>query len=231
MVTPEELRGSRCSRGSRRSTSSGSAVSRPTSARPRRVRRARGRRAGALRRPRRPDRGGENRRTAIERVREREPGEIFGEVPITLGTVFPVGFRAAASLAGVRLEPHDYHALAAVRRRRERGRRARAAPDRRAARLQGLAADADADGRSWSATAGTPRAPSCGTSSTATRSRSGGSSRTCPTRPRSVGPLPAEGDCPAIGSWTARPWSGRSCAGWRSCSASHRAGSTPSTTR
>ncbi len=32
----------------------------------------------------------------IERpVGERHPGEVFGEVPITLGTVFPVGFRAA----------------------------------------------------------------------------------------------------------------------------------------
>ena len=35
----------------------------------------------------------------IERViGERRPGDVFGEVPITLGTVFPVGFRAA--------EPH-----------------------------------------------------------------------------------------------------------------------------
>ena len=32
----------------------------------------------------------------IERVvGERHPGDIFGEVPIVLGTVFPVGFRAA----------------------------------------------------------------------------------------------------------------------------------------
>ena len=32
----------------------------------------------------------------IERVvGERYPGDVFGEVPITLGTVFPVGFRAA----------------------------------------------------------------------------------------------------------------------------------------
>ena len=28
-------------------------------------------------------------------VGERHPGDIFGEVPIVLGTVFPVGFRAA----------------------------------------------------------------------------------------------------------------------------------------
>src|SRR5262245_17333322 len=28
-------------------------------------------------------------------VGERKPGDIFGEVPLALGTVFPVGFRAA----------------------------------------------------------------------------------------------------------------------------------------
>src|SRR5512132_2666462 len=51
----------------------------------------------------------------IERVvGERHPGEIFGEVPITLGTVFPVGFRAAEPTRVMRIEPHDYHALAAV---------------------------------------------------------------------------------------------------------------------
>jgi thioredoxin reductase (NADPH) len=51
----------------------------------------------------------------IERVvGERLPGEIFGEMPITLGTVFPVGFRAAERSRVMRLEPHDYHALAAV---------------------------------------------------------------------------------------------------------------------
>src|SRR4051794_12357162 len=51
----------------------------------------------------------------IERVLgERKPGEIFGEVPLTLGTVFPVGFRAAEKSRVVRIEPHDYHAVAAV---------------------------------------------------------------------------------------------------------------------
>ena len=43
----------------------------------------------------------------------RHVGEIFGEVPITLGTVFPVGFRAAGPTRVMRLEPHDYHLLAA----------------------------------------------------------------------------------------------------------------------
>ena len=51
----------------------------------------------------------------IERVvGERHPGDIFGEVPIALGTVFPVGFRAAENSRVMRVEPHDYHAVAAV---------------------------------------------------------------------------------------------------------------------
>jgi thioredoxin reductase (NADPH) len=51
----------------------------------------------------------------IERVvGERRPGDVFGEVPITLGTVFPVGFRAAEASRVMRLEPHDYHAVAAA---------------------------------------------------------------------------------------------------------------------
>src|SRR5438034_7057318 len=51
----------------------------------------------------------------IERVvGERRPGDIFGEVPITLGTVFPVGFRAAEKSRVMRVEPRDYHAVAAV---------------------------------------------------------------------------------------------------------------------
>ncbi len=51
----------------------------------------------------------------IERVvGERQPGDIFGEVPITLGTLFPVGFRAAERSRIMRVEPHDYHAVAAV---------------------------------------------------------------------------------------------------------------------
>ncbi len=51
----------------------------------------------------------------IERVvGERRPGEIFGEVPIALGTVFPVGFRAAETSRIMRLEAQDYHAVAAA---------------------------------------------------------------------------------------------------------------------
>ncbi|HEX6752623.1 MAG TPA: FAD-dependent oxidoreductase [Solirubrobacterales bacterium] len=51
----------------------------------------------------------------VERVvGERLPGDVFGEVPIVLGTVFPVGFRAAEPSRVMRIEPHDYHAVAAV---------------------------------------------------------------------------------------------------------------------
>jgi thioredoxin reductase (NADPH) len=44
----------------------------------------------------------------------RQVGDIFGEVPITLGTVFPVGFRATEDSRVMRIEPHDYHAVAAA---------------------------------------------------------------------------------------------------------------------
>jgi len=53
-------------------------------------------------------------------VGERNPGDVFGEVPLTLGTVFPVGFRAAEKSRVMRIEPRDYHALAAVASRRSR---------------------------------------------------------------------------------------------------------------
>ena len=51
----------------------------------------------------------------IERVvGERGVGELFGEVPIVLGTVFPVGFRAAERSRVMRIEPGDYHAVAST---------------------------------------------------------------------------------------------------------------------
>ena len=46
-------------------------------------------------------------------VGERLPGDVFGEVPIVLGTVFPVGFRAAVASRVLRIEPTAYHAIAA----------------------------------------------------------------------------------------------------------------------
>jgi thioredoxin reductase (NADPH) len=45
-------------------------------------------------------------------VGERLPGDIFGEVPIVLGTVFPVGFRAAERSRIMRVEAGEYHAVA-----------------------------------------------------------------------------------------------------------------------
>ncbi|HET9737302.1 MAG TPA: FAD-dependent oxidoreductase [Solirubrobacteraceae bacterium] len=55
------------------------------------------------------------RADGIERVvGRRQPGELFGEVPITLGTVFPVGFRAAVPSRVMRIEPRDYHAIASA---------------------------------------------------------------------------------------------------------------------
>jgi thioredoxin reductase (NADPH) len=51
----------------------------------------------------------------IERVvGERRPGDVFGEVPLVLGTAFPVGFRAAEASRVMRIEARDYHAVAAV---------------------------------------------------------------------------------------------------------------------
>lgn len=47
-------------------------------------------------------------------IGERHPGDVFGEVPIVLGTVFPVGFRAAEESRVMRIEAQDYHAVAAV---------------------------------------------------------------------------------------------------------------------
>ena len=51
----------------------------------------------------------------VERVvGERNPGDIFGEVPITLGTVFPVGFRAAEASRVMRIKPEDYYSVLAL---------------------------------------------------------------------------------------------------------------------
>jgi thioredoxin reductase (NADPH) len=51
----------------------------------------------------------------IERILgERHAGDVFGEVPIALGTSFPVNFRAAEASRVMRIEPRDYHAIAAL---------------------------------------------------------------------------------------------------------------------
>src|SRR5262249_30316544 len=44
----------------------------------------------------------------------RLPGAIFGEVPITLGTPFPGGYRAAEPSRVMRVEVQQYYATAAV---------------------------------------------------------------------------------------------------------------------
>ena len=51
----------------------------------------------------------------IERVLgERVPGAIFGEVPITLGTSFPSGFRAAEPSRVMQVEAPQYYAIASA---------------------------------------------------------------------------------------------------------------------
>ena len=44
----------------------------------------------------------------------RKAGELFGEVPIALGTPFPLGFRAAEPTRVMRVAAGDYHAVAAA---------------------------------------------------------------------------------------------------------------------
>ena len=156
----------------------------------------------------------------IERVvGVRNPGEIFGEVPIVLGTVFPVGFRAAEPSRVMRLEARDYHEIAAVvpevaaavgklaSHRMSGARGCRASRPSRARH-----------GRSSSVTAGTATPRTCAASSTATRSRSSGSRPTRRT-PSSAGAgrCPPTRTCRPSASSTARPSSGRACAGSPSC--------------
>jgi thioredoxin reductase (NADPH) len=43
----------------------------------------------------------------------RLPGAIFGEVPLTFGTVFPGAYRAAEPSRVLRVDPKDYYAVAA----------------------------------------------------------------------------------------------------------------------
>ena len=51
----------------------------------------------------------------VERpVGDRYPGQLFGEVPITLGSLFPAGFRAAEKSRVLKIDAADYHAVAAL---------------------------------------------------------------------------------------------------------------------
>jgi len=47
-------------------------------------------------------------------VGDRYPGHLFGEVPITLGSLFPAGFRAAEKSRVLKIDAADYHAVAAL---------------------------------------------------------------------------------------------------------------------
>ncbi len=49
-----------------------------------------------------------------ELVFPREPGDLLGEISISLGMPHPAGFRAVEAARVIRIEPHDYRALAAV---------------------------------------------------------------------------------------------------------------------
>ena len=160
----------------------------------------------------------------IERVvGERRPGDVFGEVPIALGTVFPVGLPRGGGVAR--------HADRAARlprrrgrgaRRRQGGRQAGGPPDRRLARAAGprrRAAAAARDrgraslGRVLRRAAALPRPQPdhvhAGSRPTRRTPRSSGAARCRPTE-----------TCRRSASSTARPWCGRSSAGWPSCSAS-----------
>ncbi|HEY5349698.1 MAG TPA: cyclic nucleotide-binding domain-containing protein, partial [Candidatus Lustribacter sp.] len=50
----------------------------------------------------------------IERVvGRRMPGDVFGEVPLVLGTPFPAAMRAAGAARAMRIGPREFHAIAA----------------------------------------------------------------------------------------------------------------------
>ena len=124
------------------------------------------------------------------------PGAIFGEVPITLGTHVPERLPRGGALAR-----HADRGAAVLRARRggargrAGGRRAGARAHRRPAGRRRRAAAAARV--SCSGTAGTRPAPSCAAFSTATRSRSSGSTPDATdAAERWGGDLPADGDLP-----------------------------------
>ncbi len=76
----------------------------------------------------------------IERViGERLPGNIFGEVPITLATTFPGAYRATEKSRVMRVDVHDYQAIAAAVP--EVGLEVTALARKRIGGLQGIAAE------------------------------------------------------------------------------------------
>jgi len=70
----------------------------------------------------------------------RAPGTIFGEVPLTLGSPFPGGYRAAEPSRVMRVEPRQYYAIAASSP--EIALKIGALARQRIGGLQGIAADA-----------------------------------------------------------------------------------------
>lgn len=134
----------------------------------------------------------------IERViGERLPGNIFGEVPITLATTFPGAYRATEKSRVMRVDVHDYQAIAAAVP--EVGLEVAALARKRIGGLQGIAADpppprAIVVGHRWD--------PAC----TALRQFLDGNQVTfkwlTPDTPDATeqwgGPLPAEEDQPTI---------------------------------
>ena len=80
-----------------------------------RVRRERGRRASVVRGARRATSRSSRSSTESNGCSDTATqGDIFGEVPITLGMPFPAGYRAAEPSRIMRIEAHDYHAVAAT---------------------------------------------------------------------------------------------------------------------
>ena len=168
----------------------------------RRVRRARGRRAGAVRGPRgaRSSRRSSSTASSASSA-SAHPGDIFGEVPITLGTVFPVGFRAAEKSRVMRIEAHDYHAIAAVAPEvgREVGRLAAHRIERSGAGFRASRPSRRRRGPSSSGIAGTP---TCAELRRFLDRNQITFSWITPDAPDAAeqwgGPLPAEADWPAI---------------------------------
>ena len=156
-------------------------------------------------------------------VGERHPGDVFGEVPIALGTVFPVGFRAAERSRIMRIEPGDYHAVASVAPDVGLQVGALAAHRMGGSRgLQGLAADpppprAIVVGHRWDA--------SCSELRHFLERNQITFTWLTPDAPGAAeewgGPLPGDGDLPTRQDdvLTFRACA-RRCAGWPSCSAS-----------
>ena len=133
-------------------------------------------------------------------VGQRGPGDIFGEVSIVIGTKFPVGFRAAEQSRVMRVEPSDYHIVAA------------AAPDV-AAEVGRLAAERMSGPRGLQGIAAEPRPPravvfgkradaECAVLRHFLERNQVSYRWVTPDAPDSAeqwgGPLPDEGDCPII---------------------------------